>query len=189
MFTFKVEPWRFCNTCCVQFVRKFSRIQKLKHVKYKHTNIVAKDWRNVASFYENVFGMKVIGAERDLKGDFLDKGVGYKNATIKGVHMLLPGFEDNDSNAPTLEIFEYGGDTPFTVDYDTKRAISAKGIGHLAFEVDDIEIAIELIEENGGEMLSNESEISSHSIKGQGSLKWCYVRDNEGNIIELQQWS
>ena len=150
---------------------------------------MAKDWRNVASFYENVFGMKVIGPERDLKGDFLDRGVGYKNATICGVHMILPGFDGNDPNAPTLEIFEYGGDTLSMAHNNSKRAVSAQGIGHLAFEVDDIQTAIDLIETNGGEMLSEYSEISSHSVTGQGLLKWCYVRDNEGNIIELQQWN
>ena len=73
-----------------------------------------------------------------------------------------------------MEIFEYGGDTLSMAHNNSKRAVSAQGIGHLS---------------NGGEMLSEYSEISSHSVTGQGLLKWCYVRDNEGNIIELQQWT
>ena len=166
----------------------FSTTTKLNKVRYRHTNIVAKDWRKVAKFYKHVFGMTVVGSERNLKGDFLDKGVGYKNATIKGVHMKMPGYDEYDSNiAPTLEIFEYDGD----VNKDTniqKAAIYDPGFGHLAFEVDDIEIAVMLVIKNGGSMLSDNNQISSHNVIGQGTLKWCYVRDNEDNIIELQQW-
>ena len=173
-------------------LRGFCTIHQLKRVKYKHTNIVAKDWKKVVSFYENVFRMKVVGPKRNLKGDFVDKGVGYKNATICGVHMIMPGFDDIDSNPPTLEIFEYDGDITINDDQYLKnskmRPIYEQGIGHLAFEVEDIETAIRLIEHHGGSMLSDSNEISSHNVKGQGLLKWCYVRDNEGNIIELQQW-
>ena len=133
--------------------------------------------------------MKVVGAERNLS-DFVDKGVGYKNATICGVHMIMPGFDDTDSNVPTLEIFKYDGaiDDDQYLKNSKMRPIYEQGIGHLAFEVDDIETAIKLIIKYGGSMLSDSNQISSHNVKGQGLLKWCYVRDNEGNIIELQQW-
>jgi len=39
--------------------------RKMK-AKYKHTNIVANDWRSLAKFYEDVFGCEFVPPERDL---------------------------------------------------------------------------------------------------------------------------
>eukprot|EP01084_Bolivina_argentea_P039345 72707_1 len=164
----------------------FCTQDKLQKVRYRHTNIVAKDWKKLATFYELVFGMKRIGPERNLQGQFVDEGVGYKNASICGVHMAMPGFEKNDLNTPTLEIFEYGGE--ISSGENEHKAINRQGFGHVAFEVDNIENAIKLILKYGGSMLSDSNKMWKHSVVGQGLLKWIYVRDNEGNIIELQEW-
>ena len=71
-------------------------------MKFVHVNIVAKDWRKLAEFYEKVFGCIRILPERSFSGEWLEKGTGIKNAKIKGVHLRLPGFGEN---GPTLEIF------------------------------------------------------------------------------------
>jgi predicted enzyme related to lactoylglutathione lyase len=71
-------------------------------VKYKHTNIIARDWEVLAQFYENVFGCIPIPPERNLRGTWLDEGTGIQGAHLRGAHLLLPGYGDD---GPTLEIF------------------------------------------------------------------------------------
>ena len=73
-------------------------------MKYVHTNIIARDWKLLADFYIKVFECKPVLPERDIKGDWLEKGTGVKNASLRGIHLLLPGF---DNDGPTLEIFQY----------------------------------------------------------------------------------
>ena len=43
--------------------------------------------------------------DRDLSGEWLDKGTSIENANMRGVHLLMPGYNEA---GPTLEIFEYG---------------------------------------------------------------------------------
>ena len=63
--------------------------------KYKHTNIIAKDWQSLSQFYQDVFGCKIIPPERDLTGKWLDSGTGVANAHLRGVHLILPGQMEN----------------------------------------------------------------------------------------------
>ena len=42
--------------------------------RYGHTNLIARDWRPLASFYESVFGCRPIPPERDLSGDAVERG-------------------------------------------------------------------------------------------------------------------
>ena len=75
--------------------------------KYKHTNIVAKDWQALSRFYQDVFGCTVIPPERDLKGQWLDSGTGVSNAHVKGVHLLLPGRPFSLLGAVARKAFNY----------------------------------------------------------------------------------
>ena len=72
-------------------------------VKYAHTNIITKDWKKLADFYELVFSCTPVPPERDQKGSWLDKGTGVLNAHLQGMHLRLPGYDDN---GPTLEIYQ-----------------------------------------------------------------------------------
>jgi len=73
-------------------------------IKYVHTNIIAKNWKKLADFYTKIFDCKTILPERKLSGDWLEKGTGVKNASLKGVYLLLSG---HGESGPTLEIFQY----------------------------------------------------------------------------------
>jgi hypothetical protein len=70
--------------------------------KYVHTNLIAADWRALADFYQRVFGCTPVPPERDLKGAALEAGTGIPGATIRGMHLRLPGYGDN---GPTVEFF------------------------------------------------------------------------------------
>ena len=62
-------------------------------IRFVHTNIVAKDWKRLAAFYQKVFNCKMLPPERNQKGKWLDKGLGLPKAHLKGAHLLLPGYE------------------------------------------------------------------------------------------------
>ena len=146
------------------------------NITYKHTNIVARDWKKLAAFYETVFKCRRILPERHLSGEWLQKATGVKNARLSGVHLGLPGHEDS----VTLEIFQYehneGRPAP---------AANREGFAHLAFEVDDVKTLFTEMMAHGGKPLGD---ITTHTIEGVGNLELVYALDPEGNVIELQSW-
>lgn len=146
------------------------------HARYVHTNLIARDWRRLADFYQNVFGCVPVPPERNLSGDWLERGSGVPGARLEGLHLRLPG--DGDSG-PTLEIFQYSE----TVDASPPPA-NRVGFGHIAFAVEDVEAARAAVLAAGGSAVGT---VESVAIAGAGKLTWCYVRDPEGNIIELQR--
>lgn len=146
--------------------------------RYKHTNIVARDWPALARFYEEVFGCTRVPPERHLSGVWLEKGTGVPEAAFSGVHLRLPGCGDG---GPTLEIYQY-------VKNESKPppAANREGFGHIALEVDDVARALEEVISHGG---SAAGEVVSHRVDGVGLLTFVYAADPEGNIIELQSWT
>lgn len=146
--------------------------------KYKHTNIIARDWKKLVQFYQEVFGCVLLPPERDLEGEWLDQVTGVPEAHLRGAHLLLPGYEDD---GPTLEIFQYTHNEPRPA---TKA--NREGIMHLAFEVDNIEESTSTVLLNGGSKIGD---ITSFELEGVGRRNLIYLADPEGNIIELQSWS
>jgi predicted enzyme related to lactoylglutathione lyase len=147
-------------------------------MKYKHTNIVARDWKKLAAFYETVFGCERVPPERHLSGGWLDKGTGVKNAAFSGVHLRLPGW---GNTGPTLEIYQYTANQ-----HKLPAAANREGFGHIAFEVSDVRAAADSVVRHGGSFLG---EITTADVEGVGSLTFVYLADPEGNIIELQAWN
>ena len=147
-------------------------------MRFAHTNIISKDWQRLANFYIQVFGCEIIPPERNQSGEWLSRGTGVKNAHLRGAHLRLPGYGDA---GPTLEIYQYHEvlDSP-------KPFSNREGFGHIAFEVDDVEEIAKKIVEHGG---SRYGEIIRREIEGLGIITFTYIRDPDGNIIELQNWS
>jgi predicted enzyme related to lactoylglutathione lyase len=146
--------------------------------RFGHVNLVARDWRLLADFYERVFGCVFVPPERDLSGPVLEAGTGVAGATIRGAHLRLPGLGDG---GPTLEIFQYGSgpDRPPT-------AINRPGFGHIAFAVPDVATAREAVLAEGGRVIGDV--VTTGTSDGR-RVTWTYLTDPEGNIIELQAWS
>jgi predicted enzyme related to lactoylglutathione lyase len=146
------------------------------HARYVHTNLVARDWRALAAFYERVFACAPV-AERDLAGEWLDDATSLPNAHIRGIHLRLPGYGDA---GPTLEIFQYA-DQPEPCPGVPNRP----GFGHIAFAVDDVPAACKAITAAGGGLVGK---LVTVDIPGAGQIVFAYATDPEGNIIEVQQW-
>jgi predicted enzyme related to lactoylglutathione lyase len=150
-------------------------VSVIEGAQYVHTNLIARDWRALARFYETVFGCRPVQPERDLHGPSFDAGTGVPGARARGIHLRLPGRGDD---GPTLEIFEYaqpaGSVTP---------VVNRPGFGHIAFAVASVDDARTQVLDAGGAAVG---EIVRIDISREVAITWCYVRDPEGNIIELQ---
>ncbi|AGA90994.1 lactoylglutathione lyase family protein [Thioflavicoccus mobilis 8321] len=146
-------------------------------IRYAHTNLIAKDWKQLVEFYEAVFECIPIPPDRDLSGEWLDKATGLENANIRGIHLRMPGYEEG---GPTLEIFEYN-EMPERPKIET----NTPGFSHIAFAVDDVQAFAEKVIAQGGSFVGD---LTERHIEGVGDLVFQYVADPEGNIIELQSW-
>ena len=145
---------------------------------YVHTNLIARDWKRLVRFYTDVFGCKPKDPERDMSGSWLDSVTSLGNAHLTGVHLRLPGCEQD---GPTLEIFSY--------DELVERGMPAAnhcGFAHIAFAVDDVDQALQAVIAAGGGVVGK---IATTELPGVGVLRVVYARDPEGNIVELQKWS
>jgi len=97
---------------------------------------------------------------------------------VKGVHLRLPGFVES---GPTLEIYSY------SVEAESVRpAVNRPGFGHIAFAVPDVAAARAQVLAAGGSAVG---ETVTLRPSAGASVTWCYVRDPEGNVVELQCWS
>jgi len=146
-------------------------------IKFAHTNIITRDWEKLAQFYIKVFGCEPVYPERDLNGEWLDRVTNLKDVHIKGIHLRLPGYTDG----PTLELFTYDEQN----ENNALPAINKPGFAHIAFLVDDVKLYYAKIMEHGGSALG---ELAEKKIEGVGTLTVAYMRDPEGNIIEILNW-
>lgn len=145
---------------------------------YAHTSIVARDWRALARFYQQVFECRIVPPERHYQGDWITDVTGLEDVLLEGVHLRLPG---GGEQGPTLEIFAYSrheeGGPP---------AANRLGLAHLAFHVDDVPAAREAVLAAGGRDLGK---LHSMDVPGAGRITLIYMTDPEGNIVELQNWA
>jgi catechol 2,3-dioxygenase-like lactoylglutathione lyase family enzyme len=146
--------------------------------RYAHTNLIANDWKKIADFYIHVFGCQPVSAERDHHGPWVADLTAIPGARVRGQHLRLPGYDS--ANAPTLEVFQYHQNLP-----SLPTALNRPGFAHIAFEVDDVEQARRLVLEHGG---ADHGKALVIDIPGAGRLNLVYMRDPEGNVVELQKW-
>ncbi len=150
----------------------------LDGARYAHTNVIARDWRVLAGFYQEVLGCEVVPPERDYAGPELEAGTGVAGVTLAGVHLRLPG---HGPDGPTLEIYSYSrvADGP-------QPAVNRPGLAHLAFEVRSVLEARREVLRAGGTAVGD---VVTLATAVGTRVTWCYVTDPEGNILELQSWA
>lgn len=148
------------------------------NARYVHTNLIARDWRRLAAFYQQVFGCVPVPPERDLSGEWLVRATGVPNARLQGIHLRLPGWGED---GPTLEIFQYESEG-----HNQPPAANRPGYGHIAFAVEDVWQAVREVKAAGGGAVGD---VVQRTIPGAGQIAFAYLTDPEGNIIEVQHWS
>jgi catechol 2,3-dioxygenase-like lactoylglutathione lyase family enzyme len=146
--------------------------------RYGHTNLIAREWRPLANFYEHLFGCVPVPPERDYSGLDLERGTGVPGAALRGIHLRLPG---HGADGPTLEIYAYDDEAAAP-----PPAANRPGWGHIAFAVDDVAHARQAVLNAGGGAVG---EIVTLQTADGRRVTWCYVSDPEGNIVELQSWA
>ncbi len=147
-------------------------------MKYAHTNIITKDWNTLSNFYIKVFDCKIVPPIRKQSGEWLSQGTGVKDAKLEGAHLLLPGYGEN---GPTLEIYQYA-----TLNNQDPVTPNQRGFGHIAFEVENVGEKVKEVLKNGG---TENGILTKRKIKDVGTITFIYVRDPDGNLIELQSWT
>jgi predicted enzyme related to lactoylglutathione lyase len=143
--------------------------------RYGHTNLIAKDWRALSRFYQDLFGCIPVPPVRDFKGPDLERGTGIAGAELRGEHLRLPG---HGSDGPTLEIFNYN-----ILKEKLEAAVNRPGFGPIAVVVDDVVAAREAVLAAGGGSIGEIVTLTNALGK---KLTWVYVTDPEGNVLELQ---
>ena len=147
--------------------------------RFGHVNIVARDWRALAGWYERVLGCVPVPPERNLGGPLLEAGTGVPGAELRGVHLRLPGLALEAG--PTLEVYEYAPSLEAL-----PPAANRPGFAHIAFAVPSVEAARAIVLREGGSAVG--SIVTTQTADGR-HVTWTYVTDPEGNIVELQAWS
>lgn len=144
-------------------------------IAFAHVNIIAQDWKPLASFYKNVFSCIEVPPIWRQSGKWLEEGTGVEGAKLEGVHLKLPGFNDE---APTLEIFSYS-----VILEKQPSMANRKGFGHIAFVVDDVKAIVKKILDLGGGLVGK---VTKTDISGVGELTFVYCNAPEDNLIEIQ---
>jgi len=147
----------------------------IKIQRFRHVAIVVEDLDRMVEFYTGVLGLK-LKRNFEIESEEFRTGIGIKDAKARGAHLMVP-----DSNVE-IELFQ------FTNSQSVKERTSIAnmiGYRHMAFIVDDLEKAVEILKGNGVEFFSEPITVNEpESVRG---FRFVYFRDPEGNIIELNK--
>ena len=138
-----------------------------------HISITAYYANNLAQFYMKALDMKVLRPATRLNGAVISCGNGLPNSDINCIWLAFP-----KTKKPFLEIV-----TNSDCIAEAPRAVNAPGLAHIAFEVSEIHRTVERVLHFGGSLQGELVNLGS-----QDRPNFCvYVRDPEGNVLELEQ--
>ncbi len=142
-------------------------------MKFGRVSMVARDTDRLADFYKAVFGCKDTGERRHLSGERVSRGNGVPGCEIYAAWLSLPGVD-----GPFLEIFQYK-----TIEERATPPVNQPGYGHISFHVEDIQAAVDAVMAAGGAPLGQITDLGTP----EAPVLCVYVRDPEGNVVELEQ--
>ena len=138
-----------------------------------HISLTARDADALSKFYKDALGFVDRRPPRRLSGERVSRGNGLSNSEIYSIWLALPG-----DTGPFLEIMEYSE----PVERDVP-AVNELGYAHMAFEVGDVYASVESVLRSRGTL---QGEVTNFGSYTRPHLI-VYVRDLEGNVIELEQ--
>lgn len=142
-------------------------------MKLTHINLVAKDAKALAAFYQRVFNCAYLRPPKVLSGKKVSCGNGLPNSEILSIWLKFP-----ECDTPFLELHQH----KVMLDRDSPQ-VNEPGFGHLSFQVPDIHSTRAETIAAGGSQLG---EITDFGTPDKPHLI-IYLRDPEGNILELEQ--
>ncbi len=134
-----------------------------------HTGFVVADMEKAVEFYRDVVGLKV-EKQYERTGAPIDQVVGYEGTHIS-IALLTAG------GGHILELIQYLNPLPAPRPTSERSVI---GASHVCFQVDDIEKAFQRLKKGGATIMNPPAEITPGRVA-------CYLRDPDGNWVELLQ--
>lgn len=142
-------------------------------MRLSHISLTARDADALSKFYREVFGFVDRRPPTRLTGDHVSRGNGLANSDIYAIWLNSP-----DDQGPFLEIMEFN-----VAAERSEPLVNEPGFSHLAFEVTDLQASIDSVLRSGGTL---QGEVTDFGTDERPHLL-LYVRDPEGNILELEQ--
>lgn len=142
-------------------------------IRIAHVSLTARDAPGLAAFYKTVFGFMDRRPPRRLTGLHVGRGNGLPGVDILSLWLTVAG-----DDGPFLEIMQY--------DQTAARglpAVNDPGFGHIALVVPDLHATLDRVLQSGGAL---QGEVTNFGSPGR-PLLIVYVRDPEGNLLELEQ--
>lgn len=141
-----------------------------------HVNVVVADLPAMTRFYRDVLGLR-LAKQVSIRGPWIEAVTGLKGAAAD-VALLEAG------TGAGVELIQYRcpeGARPARLgDPHTP------GIRHIAFRVDDMDVAVARLSQAGVEFLSPVQTVPTDQVDFVGrSKRIVYCRDPEGNLLEL----
>lgn len=139
-----------------------------------HFSVTVADLERSLRWYANALGLEMLSRQRSDNA-YTRAIVGMDDAVLEVAFLGLPG-----DSQPRLELIEYvepRGEPP-------SLATNLPGVAHLAFEVADIDAALERLAAAGTEPVNPPVEIDRGVNRG---MRACYLRDPDGFTIELME--
>lgn len=148
-------------------------------MKIDHLNLVVADLERSARFYEVVFGLRR-GFTATLEGAWFEQVTGLRGARAECL------FLDNPNGGTRLELIRY--DRPSGDARAEDSVPHARGLRHVAFEVEDLESTLQKAREMGGEPISQPVEVPFR-VAELGTKRLVYFLDPDGVLVEAAAYS
>lgn len=142
-------------------------------MRLAHINLVARDVEALAAFYVNVMKCDVLRELKILSGENVSRGNGLSNSEIRSIWLKFPGLE-----RPFLELHEH-----VVPHHRDQPKINEPGLGHLAFQIEDVCSTLTSIIDAGGAQVGQITDFGTPEVP----YLIAYARDPEGNVLELEQ--
>ncbi|MCR9157013.1 MAG: VOC family protein [Rhodobacteraceae bacterium] len=142
-------------------------------MQFHHVSLTANDANALSDFYITVFGCVDRRPAKRLSDPWVSQGNGVPGSNILSRWLTFP-----NTTGPFLEILEY------EVMLDAApQPPNTRGCGHIAFVVDDLNATVANVLAHGGAKQGDIVNIGS----AEHPILVVYMRDPEGNIVELEQ--
>lgn len=147
----------------------------MKIKKFRHIALIVKDMNSIIEFYVNTFGC-IVKRDFEINSEEFQKGIGIENASARCVHLVIPDSEVE------IELFQFY--KPHNSEI-RKQEINDSGIRHFAIVIENMKDAIVELKSKG--ILIHSDPIRFEKPKEIKGFCFVYIKDPEGNIIELNE--
>ncbi len=148
-------------------------------ISIRHMGIYVKDILRLEAFYKTVFDMVTICSNAPDQNNLLDELLGVTCAEIVTTKLITPYGRQN-GQGDMLELVKITSKLNEIPQLPLDYPIFMTGMGHLAFEIDDIYRTVEVIKSKQGVQKTKIHKMCNNNL-------CCFCRDPEGNWIELIQ--